>query len=169
MKPFPATVGWSPRAAVQRLRACGRDARGTSAIEFALLSPVVFLVLLATVEIALDMFADATVQMAAQAASRAGLTTSAPTAGTRAEQAQQIVQSYLGGWENIGGNVTVTMLDYGMYANVGTPNYQAGQGSYGDVVSYNITLTLPGFTGLPKLIGLPGLVFERNYLVQNEK
>jgi len=156
-------------AVARRWRACARDARGTSALEFALLSPLVFVLLFATIELALDMVVDATVQMAAQAASRAGLTTSAPDVGTRAEQAQQIVHDYLGGWERIGGVLTVTTLDYGSYANVGTASFQAGQGGYGDVVSYNIRLTLPGFTTLPQWVGLPALVFQRNYLVQNEK
>ena len=162
----------SPRARASRARwwrACGRDARGTSAIEFALLSPLVFMLLLATIEIALDMVVDASVQMAAQAASRAGLTTTAPDVGTRAEQAQQIVQNYLSPWERIGAVVTVTTLDYGTYANVGTSNYQTNPGGYGDVVSYNIQLTMPGFSNLPQWAGLPALVFQRNYLVQNEK
>jgi len=37
------------------------------------------------------------------------------------------------------------------------------------VVSYNITLTTPGISGIPQLVGIPLLTFQRNYIVQNEK
>ncbi|HEY2022321.1 TadE/TadG family type IV pilus assembly protein [Paraburkholderia sp.] len=148
------------------------DERGVSAIEFALLSPVVFFLVLGTVELALDMIVDASVQIAAQSASRMGLTTTVPTSGTRADEAKAIVLNILGGWQNIGGTVTINAVDYGTtYNNIGTPNYSSGMGDYGDVVSYQITVTLPkGFTGLPAYFGVPmPLTFQRNYLVQNEK
>lgn len=148
------------------------DDSGISAIEFALLSPVVFFLILGTVELALDMIVDASVQIAAQSASRVGLTTTSPASGTRAEQAKSIVMSILGGWQNIGGTVTINTLNYGTtYDNIGTQNYQTNMGGLGDVVSYQISVTLPaGFTGLPKFFGVPlPLTFQRNYLVQNEK
>ncbi|MFL9963026.1 pilus assembly protein [Paraburkholderia sediminicola] len=147
------------------------DDSGVSAIEFALLSPLVFFLVLGTVELALDMIVDASVQIAAQSASRTGLTTTAPATGTRAAQAQSIVMNTLGGWQKIGGTVTITTVNYGTYNNVGTSNYQTNMGGFGDVVSYQITVTLPnGFTGLPRYFGVPlPLTFQRNYLVQNEK
>jgi Flp pilus assembly protein TadG len=169
MNRFAARVQAPLRELAQRWRACGRDARGTSAIEFALVSPLVFLLMFATIEIGLDMIVDATVQMAAQAASRAGLTTVLPSNETAAEQAKQIVENYLSPWEKIGGKVTVTLLDYGTYSNVGASNPQQSGGTYGEVVSYNIQLTLPGFMNVTSLLGMPNLVFQRNYLVQNEK
>lgn len=147
------------------------DNSGVSAIEFALLSPVVFFLVFGTVELALDMIVDASVQIAAESASRTGLTTTAPATGTRASQAQSIVMNTLGGWQKIGGTVTINTLNYGTYNNVGSSSYQANMGGFGDVVSYQITVTLPtGFTGLPKFFGVPlPLTFQRNYLVQNEK
>jgi Flp pilus assembly protein TadG len=147
------------------------DDSGMSAIEFALLSPVVFFLVLGTVELALDMIVDASVQIAAESASRVGLTTTAPATGTRTSEAQSIVMNILGRWQNIGGTVAITTLDYGTYNNVGTTSYQTGMGGFGDVVSYQITVTLPtGFTGLPRYFGVPlPLTFQRNFLVQNEK
>ncbi|MEZ2309387.1 TadE/TadG family type IV pilus assembly protein [Paraburkholderia sp. RCC_158] len=147
------------------------DDSGVSAIEFALLSPVVFFLVLGTVELALDMIVDASVQIAAQSASRTGLTTTVPTGSTRADQAASIVMNTLGGWKKIGGTVAIKTLNYGTYNNVGTTSYQSNMGEFGDVVSYQITVTLPkGFTGLPKYFGVPlPLTFQRNYLVQNEK
>jgi Flp pilus assembly protein TadG len=96
------------------------DDSGVSAIEFALLSPLVFFLVLGTVELALDMIVDASVQIAAESASRTGLTTTAPATGTRAAQAQSTVMNTLGGWQKIGGTVTITTVNYGTYNNVGT-------------------------------------------------
>jgi hypothetical protein len=42
-------------------------------------------------------------------------------------------------------------------------------GAYGDVVAYNIQLRMPGITGIPAMFGVNELIFERNFIVQNEK
>jgi Flp pilus assembly protein TadG len=156
------------RAAVL-LSSFARDERGVSAIEFALVGPMVLLLILGTVEIALDMVVDASVQLAAQQASRVGLTTTTPSSGTRDSQARAIINAYLSPWTSIGGTVTISTLNYGSYANVGTSSYQSNMGNFGDVVSYNISLTMPGFAGIQKMFGIKNLTFSRNYLVQNEK
>ncbi|MDP9153044.1 MAG: pilus assembly protein [Pseudomonadota bacterium] len=145
------------------------DSRGVSAIEFAVVGPIVFILILGTLELALDMFVDASVQLAAQAASRVGLTTVDPSSGTRADQAKTIVMAYLGRWKSVGATVTIATLNYGTYGNVGTKSYTNDLGTYGNVVSYNITVTMPGFSGIPRLFGVSTLTFQRNYLVQNEK
>jgi Flp pilus assembly protein TadG len=146
-----------------------RDQRGVSSIEFAILSPVLFIILLGTFEIALNMMVDASVQLAAQAASRAGLTTVTPASETRAQEAQQIAMSYLGAWTKIGGTVTISTTAYSTFSNVGTTTSTAGMGGLGDVVMYNISVTMKSFTGIPALLGMNTMTYQRNYLVQNEK
>jgi Flp pilus assembly protein TadG len=147
------------------------DRQGSSVLEFAIVYPFMMILFFGTIELALDMIVDASVEIAAQAASRVGLTTTAPATGTRASQASAIVNQILGGWEKLGANVSITELDYGTYANITTPGFTAaaGEGALGDVVSYNIKVTIPGFTGIPELFGAPTLTFQRNYLVQNEQ
>lgn len=150
-----------------------RDERGIAAIEFAFVGIFAMILFIGTVEIALEMIADASVQAAAQAASRVGLTTTAPSSGTRVQKAQAIVESILGGWRNVSATITVTELNYGSYGygNVASAGYSPTQdmGGYGDVVVYNIQLKMPGITGVPKLFGINQLTFQRNYIVQNEK
>ncbi|GJH19260.1 pilus assembly protein [Caballeronia novacaledonica] len=150
-----------------------RDERGIASIEFAFVAVFAIILFLGTVEIALEMIADASVQAAAQAASRVGLTTTAPSTGSRVQEAQTIVQSILGGWKSVSGTITVTELNYGNYGygNVASSTYTPTQdmGGYGDVVAYNIQLKMPGITGIPKLFGVNELTFERNFIVQNEK
>ncbi|WP_031363313.1 TadE/TadG family type IV pilus assembly protein [Caballeronia sordidicola] len=155
---------------VRFLGALRRDNRGVSAIEFAIAAPFVFIFVLGTVELAVDMMIDATVQIAAQSASRVGLTTTNPATGTRATQAKQMVTSIMSGWTGMPKTtLTITELDYSTYNNVGSSSYTAGLGLLGDVVSYNITFTTPGISGIPQLVGIPLLTFQRNYIVQNEK
>jgi hypothetical protein len=147
-----------------------RDGRGVSAIEFAIAAPFVFIIVLGTVEIAVDMMMDASVQIAAQAASRSGLTTSNPATGTRASQAQAIAMSMLSAWTKVPDTtVSITETDYAEYGDIGTAASAPGLGELGDVVSYNISLTTQGVSGIPKLIGIKNMTFQRNYIVQNEK
>jgi Flp pilus assembly protein TadG len=146
-----------------------RDERGISSIEFAVVSIWVIFLVVGTIELAVDMIVDASVQVAAQQASRVGLTTVNPSSGTRADQASAIVMTYLKGWKKIGATVDITTTNYSTYGNVGTSNSQAGMGGFGDVVAYNITVKMRGITGLPAIFGVSQLTFQRNYIVQNEK
>jgi Flp pilus assembly protein TadG len=158
------------RRFVRFLSALRRDSDGVSAIEFAIAAPFLFIFVLGTVELAVDMMIDATVQIAAQSASRVGLTTTNPASGTRAAQAQQIVKNIMSGWTGMPRTtLTITELGYSTYNDVGGGSSTAGLGSLGDVVSYNITLKTPGISGIPKMVGMPMLTFQRNYIVQNEK
>jgi Flp pilus assembly protein TadG len=146
------------------------DERGVSSIEFALLGGIVFILIVGTVELAIDMMMDASVQIAAQQASRAGLTTTNPNTGTRAQAAQDTVTRILSGWASLPNtSFSITEVNYGTYANVGASNGTAGLGGLGDVVSYNIVLTTQGITGIPRLFGINSMTFQRSYIVQNEK
>lgn len=155
------------RAVLRGVRRFGRAEGGVSTLEFALFAPAVFIFVLGIIEVGLDLMVDASVQYAAQQASRAGITTVAPASGTREQAASQTVTTILRPWTNIGGKLTIAMVDYGTFGNT-TPS--SGAGGFGDVVSYNITLSMPrGFTGLLGFFGATPLVFRRYYLVQNEK
>ncbi|WP_232470994.1 TadE/TadG family type IV pilus assembly protein [Caballeronia hypogeia] len=152
-----------------RLVRCARDERGVTAIEFALVAPLLLLMILGTVEMALDMIVDASVQYAAQQASRAGLTTAVPSSGTRDAQARQIVNNILDPWTKFGGVINIATLSYATYNDIAAGNSQKTMGGLGDVVAYNVSVTIPPFSGIPKLIGITSMTFQRNYIVQNEK
>ncbi|WP_050454301.1 TadE/TadG family type IV pilus assembly protein [Candidatus Burkholderia verschuerenii] len=146
----------------------GRAEGGVSTLEFALFAPAVFILVLGIIEVGLDLTVDASVQYAAQQASRAGITTVAPATGeTRERAASQTVTNILRPWTNIGGRLTIAVVDYGTF---GSSTTSSSSGGLGDVVSYNITLTMPhGFTGFLGFFGATPLVYRRYYLVQNEK
>lgn len=153
-----------------RLSHIFRDQRGLSAIEFALVLPVVLLLVMGTIEVAFDLMMDASLQIAAQNASRYGMTTSTPSTGTRASQAQAVATNAIGMWTKIPGTTfTIAETSYSAYSNVGTTSNTSGMGGLGDVVTYQMTLTTKGITGLLKLFGVSSLTFQRNYLIQNEQ
>ncbi|MGI4858658.1 MAG: TadE/TadG family type IV pilus assembly protein [Janthinobacterium lividum] len=160
--------GWRER--LTAWSAILRDSRGVTAIEFAVAAPFVLFMILGTIELGIDMIMDARVEYAAQSASRYGLTTIAPTTGTRANAAKLIVMKILGPWTNLP-NTTVSIVEtaYSSYNDIGSTNSAAGLGGYGDVVSYTVSLTTPGVSGIPQLLGMSTMTFQRNYIVQNEK
>ncbi|GAB7537094.1 hypothetical protein BGC_33120 [Burkholderia sp. 3C] len=148
-------------------RRFGRAEGGVSTLEFALFAPAMFILMLGIIELGLNLMVDASVQYAAQQASRAGITTVAPASGTREQAATQLVTTILKPWTNIGGKLTITIVDYGTFGNA-TP--ASGAGGLGDVVSYHISLSMPkGFTGLLGFFHMAPIVYSRYYLVQNEK
>ncbi|MGI4858573.1 MAG: TadE/TadG family type IV pilus assembly protein [Janthinobacterium lividum] len=160
--------GWRER--LSTWSAVLRDERGVTAIEFAVAAPFVLFMVLGTIELGVDMMIDARVEYAAQAASRYGLTTTAPTSGTRATAAKATVMKALGLWAGLP-NTTVSIVEtaYGSYGAIGSTSNTSGLGDLGDVVSYQISLTTPGISGIPQLLGISTMTFQRNYIVQNEK
>ncbi|MGW0368506.1 TadE family protein [Streptomyces coeruleorubidus] len=84
----------------RRVRAARRaaDARGDSgmtAIEFVLLTPVLFFMIFATVQFALYFFADHVAQAAAQAGARKARATADERPGAWRGEAQDVVDSYI--------------------------------------------------------------------------
>lgn len=157
------------RPLCRRLWPLLRDSGGVSAIEFAIAAPLMFIMILASIELGMGMIMDASVLMAANEASRYGLTTTAPPTGTREAQAEKIVMNYIGGWGNVlGTTISIKEVDYGTFANVGTSKHTSGMGGLGDVVSYNISITTNGITGILPSLGLTPITYSSNFIVQNE-
>ncbi|SAK66625.1 TadE-like protein [Caballeronia catudaia] len=148
-----------------------RDASGIASIEFVFVAFISIVLILGTLELAVNMIVDATVQAAAQEASRVGITTSTPATGTRQDAARKVIDTILGGWKLLGATVEISALNYGTYGNLSNPAYKptSDMGGLGEVIAYNIKLTMPGITGIPGLFGIDTLTFQRNYIVQNEK
>ncbi|MGI4985527.1 MAG: TadE/TadG family type IV pilus assembly protein [Janthinobacterium lividum] len=160
--------GWRPRLGGPL--AFLRDSRGVSAIEFAIAAPFLLIMILGTIELGVDMMIDARVEYAAQLASRYGMTTSTPTTGTRSDAAKALVVKAIGMWANIP-NTTLTIVEtaYSSYSDIGTTSSTSGLGGLGDVVSYQVTLTTPGISGIPQMVGISTMTFQRSFIVQNEK
>lgn len=150
-----------------------RSERGVSTLEFAFIAPFMFILIFGSFELALDMIADASVQIAAEVASRSAMVMGAPPAGvTPAQQVSATVHQILDMWAPLGGNVNVQLTAYSALNELGGANGVAGVGAGGSIVTYNVSLTMPAFTGVPSWVnaGSPFVfTFSRNFVVQNEQ
>ncbi|MGF6768446.1 Flp pilus assembly pilin Flp [Paraburkholderia sp. GAS199] len=190
------------RALGSALRLCarrfGRDERAVTAIEFAIVAPVVVFLLLGTVETGLDLWVDATVETAVQRASRLGITTLPPNGQTMQDAVNDSIKGTMVVWMSRVKTFSVVSKVYPSYigsagaepyTDVGNVGHYvkgdpfvdvnkngvwdadlgvSGTGNYDDVVSYSLTITMSSFTGIPELFGIPTLSFTRTFVVQNE-
>ncbi|MDQ1017165.1 MULTISPECIES: TadE family protein [Streptomyces] len=94
---MPADVSRRIRRRVRAARraAAARGDSGMTAIEFVLLTPVLFFMIFATVQFALYFFADHVAQAAAQAGARKARATADEQPGAWRGEAQDVVDSYI--------------------------------------------------------------------------
>ncbi|MEU3849599.1 TadE family protein [Streptomyces sp. NPDC029554] len=94
---MPAALGRRIRRRVEaaRRRAAAGGDSGMSAIEFVLLTPVLFFMIFATVQFALYFFADHVAQAAAQAGARKARATADEQPGGWRGEARDVVDSYI--------------------------------------------------------------------------
>ncbi|MFC9127002.1 TadE family protein [Streptomyces sp. NPDC057099] len=94
---MPADVSRRVRRRVEavRKRAAARGDSGMTAIEFVLLTPVLFFMIFATVQFALYFFADHVAQAAAQAGARKARATANEHPGAWRGEAQDVVDAYI--------------------------------------------------------------------------
>ncbi|MET9682063.1 TadE family protein [Streptomyces coeruleorubidus] len=85
----------SRRVRAARRAAAARGDSGMTAIEFVLLTPVLFFMIFATVQFALYFFADHVAQAAAQAGARKARATADERPGAWRGEAQDVVDSYI--------------------------------------------------------------------------
>lgn len=83
------------RVETARKAAATRGDSGMTAIEFVLLTPVLFFMIFATVQFALYFFADHVAQAAAQAGARKARATAHDSPGAWRGEAQDVVDSYI--------------------------------------------------------------------------
>ncbi|MGW5127695.1 TadE family protein [Streptomyces sp. NPDC004069] len=83
------------RAEAVRESASGRGDSGMTAIEFVLLTPVLFFMIFATVQFALYFFADHVAQAAAQAGARKARATADEQPGAWRGEARNVVDAYI--------------------------------------------------------------------------
>lgn len=100
-----------------------KDRRGTTALEFAILFPVLLLFVLGALEMGMMLMTDAALQMGMRAASRYGIITENTNGAaiSRTATITNIIQSYLAPWVPSGTTITITEKVYTSYANIGQP------------------------------------------------
>ncbi|NFV80732.1 TadE/TadG family type IV pilus assembly protein [Magnetospirillum aberrantis] len=171
--------------------------RGASvALEFALIAPVIILLLFGTIEAGLMLLTDANLELAVRNGTRYGITGAG--GATRDKLIKEKITDLMERWKGPEGVLTVEFKAYPSFDNIGQPEpftdgndngtYDAGEGyedingnkqwdsdmasadggGAGDIVIYTVTLTRPSFTKVLALAGIDTLVFRRQTVVENE-
>ncbi len=96
-----------------------RDARGVAALEFALVLPVLLLLFFGTIEAAVMIFIDMTIESAVFEASRFGIT-GRETGVSREDRVREIVAAHTYGLVDMD-RVTIDTLIYDSFADIGKP------------------------------------------------
>lgn len=158
---------------LQRLR---YNRRGATALEYALLMPLLFGVIFVSIEITFILFADASLESAANNVTRAGRIGITDASGNvvrpNCGQLKDMMVANLPGWvhsKDLAFNVTVyhagdtppsTTSQCGANSNTGNP---------GDMAIYTFSVERTGFTGfITWVMGSNTLQLSRSILVQNE-
>lgn len=155
-----------------RLRHGPASQRGATALEYAMVMPLLFSVIFVSIEITFILFADAQLEAAASILTRAGKVGIKDSSGNLVRPSctdlQNIFQESLSGWV-YGNNAANLHFDARIYGADGTTSTSCSSGAAGDMVLYTIGVDRKGFTGFITLLGRSGTWrSERSLLIQNE-
>lgn len=102
------------------MHALWHSERGSTALEFALVTPLVLVLIVGIIDIAVAMMTDAFLERSVRQASRLGITTTIPAGMTRDEAIRKVIQDGVGGWA--GSNpLHIETRVYASFANIGQP------------------------------------------------
>ena len=146
--------------------------RGTVALEFALLSPIFFLLLMGIVEISLMIGAQQLLESAAYNASRLAKTGYTATGQTQSQTVSQIVTNELSSYGILidPSLVTMTAANYSSFSSAASGGGAAGFGGEQQIVVYTITYPWKLLTPImSSIIGTGGIVsLTSTIVVRNE-
>lgn len=150
-----------------------RDERGASAVEFALVAPLLFAVLLVAIEIIVILFADAVLEGTANRVTRIGKI--GVPEGQRCEQVVRAeVERSLAHWAHRG-EVHVDTIIYEpgedpRFADVDDEGYEpiCDTGGRGEIVMYRVGFDRAGLTGVLSWMDIEIMRLERTVAIQNE-
>ncbi|WP_298015397.1 TadE/TadG family type IV pilus assembly protein [uncultured Castellaniella sp.] len=158
----------------RRLRS---DRRGATALEYALLMPLLLGVIFVSIEITFILFADATLESAANNVTRVGRIGIKDASGKlirpTCPQLKDLLVNNLPGWvrsSDLDFNVTVYHADSAPPSTSGQCGSGSSTGAPGDMALYTFGIERTGFTGFIGWVTGGGRMVraERSILVQNE-
>lgn len=146
--------------------------RGVTALEFALVAPMVFLVLFFVIEIGIMLMADATLGRVANHIARQGQLNKLSSANCTAS-VRTLLEEGMRGW---GKDFIVDVKVYSpsesasLDASVFNENYTptCTLGTENSLMVYRIGFQSSGFTGIVKWLSVDDFKFERTIILQNE-
>jgi hypothetical protein len=153
-----------------------RRRRGSLLVEFALLGPLLFALMMTVVEGAWQALTASTLDIGAREASRFGATGAAapdwlpPPVPTSREEAVRRIVLHFGPAVLRQDRLHLSVASYAGPGAIGTQQQgQAGAGAAGETVLYELTYDQPFLTPLPMLFwGRPSIEHRTRMIVRNE-
>lgn len=156
----------------QQARRRRHGQRGVTALEFALVAPMVFLVLFFVIEIGIMLMADATLGRVANHIARQGRLNKLSSANCTAS-VRTLLEDGMRGWgkdfivdvkvyspsDSVSVNASVFNENYTPTCTLGTEN---------SLMVYRIGFQSSGFTGIIRWLSVDDFRFERTIILQNE-
>ncbi len=141
---------------------------GVTAIEFALLSPVLLLLTMGIIEFAIIMFVSVVLESATDVTARLGSTGYVPTGTSQAQEIINNVNSMTAGLLNPS-NLTITTTSYANFNNIGQSGQSTtGLGSPGDVVVYTVSYPWTIMTPIVSSVIGNSIMLSASTVVRNE-
>ena len=117
-----------------------RCEEGVTALEFALLSPILFLLVMGIVEFAVIMFVSVVLESATDMTARLGSTGYVPAGVSQSQEIINNVDNITAGLLQPTANITITTTSYSNFNNIGQNGQGTpGLGGPGDVVVYTVS------------------------------
>lgn len=158
--------GWA------RLRSLGSDQKGVSALEYALVAPLLFAVNFVSIEVTVMLFADSALETASRQVTRIGKL-GVPENMDCESAVRQELERHLSRWVSSPADLRIDVKIYepGMpFDDVDDESYVpvCDAGGRGDMVVYRMGFDRPGLTGFITWLGIDMIRFERIVIIQNE-
>lgn len=156
----------------QRLRRLRADQGGVTALEYAIIAPLLFGIIFVAIEVTIILFADASLETAAHRVTRIGKL-GVPEGMDCETAVRKELERNLSRWVSSLADlrIDVKLYEPGMpFGDVDDPNYEpvCDAGERGDMVVYRMGFDRPGITGFISWLGIDMMRFERIVLIQNE-
>jgi len=175
--PSPAVVArkgvkaWIARR-WNRVRRIGKSQRGATALEYALVAPLLFGVIFVAIETTVMLFADASLETAATRVTRIGKL-GVPEGMDCETAVRRELERTLSRWVASPADLRIDVMLYepGLpFDDVDDESYVpvCDAGGRGDMVIYRLGFDRPGLTGFISWLGVDMLRFERIVMIQNE-
>jgi len=159
------------RSSRQSLR---RNQKGTTAVEFALVAPILFAVLFVALEVIVMMFADATLEATANRVTRIGKI-GVPEHMDCTTAVETQVREALSPWAR-NGRIYLDVKIYepgaedNWFQDIDEEGYEpiCDAGDRGEIVMYRMGFEQPRLTGILSWLGIELVRLERFVMIQNE-
>lgn len=154
-------------ALFKRLR---RDERGATAVEFALVAPILFILTLGVIEAGALLTASSALEAAVHEGARAGITGFAPDGVTRAAYVENTIRQHAGSFLD-SSQIQISAQVFNSFAEMQSnpTGGTSGYGGSGQIVLYTVSFNWQFLSGYgAQIFSVPSVNLQSSLAVRNE-